>query len=208
MKQTAVNLIKLLQDHNMRVFTTPDVVTLSKLTPNTASQALRRLASQRLLVSVKRGVWVNTVWGDVNPFEVVPYLRSPWPAYISLYSALAEYGIIAEIPHAIYAVTSAPSAVYQTSIGSFRFHHLPAHLMWGYEMKRAGRTNYPMADREKAFLDLIYLALIPRSPLQFPYKRTRRWPLDLKKLRSYALQFKYKPLKDYLRRNMPGVFGQ
>lgn len=191
-------VVRLILAHGLRVFTTADLVTLTGLAPDAAAHALRRLASQELLARLKRGVWMSRLSSDISPYEAVPLLRFPWPAYVSLHSALSDHGIVAEIPHVIYAVSPALPKRYRTPAGEFRIHHLPARLMWGYEARAAGRGSYPLADPEKAFLDLAYLALTPRSPLELPVKRGRRWELDVGKLRRYARRFAYGPLTRWL----------
>ncbi|MBI4667602.1 MAG: type IV toxin-antitoxin system AbiEi family antitoxin domain-containing protein [Elusimicrobia bacterium] len=201
MERSPASLIKLIQDHDLRVFTTSDLVTLTGLSATSASHALAKLASQGLLAKIKRGLWANQLIKDLNPLEAVAQITAPWPSYVSLYSALADYGIVEEIPQAIYAVTSARPMKMKTPVGSFHIHHLPSHLIWGYEIKRAGPAGYPMAEPEKAFLDLVYLALIPRSPIQLPHKRGRRWNLDKTKLSRYARRFNFKPMTGYLKQN-------
>lgn len=91
-------------------------------------------------------------------------------------------------------------AKYKTPLGSFHIHHLPERLIWGYEMKQTGHGSFPMAEPEKAFLDLVYLALTPRSALETPYKRDNRWRLDKTVLKTYAKRFKYEPLVDFLKK--------
>lgn len=200
MSLSAASLLKLIQRHGLRVFTSADIITLTGLTPVAATKALTRLAGQDLVRRIKKGVWVSKLSADLNPYEAVPYLRTPWPAYVSLYSALADYGVVSEIPHVVYAVSTAPPKRYRTSIGEFSIHHLPERLIWGYAIKSQGQASYPIADPEKAFLDLIYLALIPRSPLELPRKRERKWDLDMEKLKRYAARFKFAPLTTWLKK--------
>jgi len=196
---SAAGIIGLLQRHGLRVFTTADMITLSGLRGPAATTALLRLASQGIVVRIKRGIWVNKLVSDLNPYEAVPFLRAPWPAYVSLHSALADYGVVAEIPQVIYGITCAMPRRYSTPLGEFRFHHLPKRLIWGFESRQAGAGRYPVAEREKAFLDLIYLALSPRSPLRLPHKRGRRWDLDKSKLTVYARGFRHPPLDAWLK---------
>lgn len=205
---TSSRIISLIQRHQLRIFTTGDFKTLSGLEDAAATVYLSRLAANNLLVRIKRGVWVNKLVPDLNPYEAVSYLRAPWPAYVSLHSALADYGVVEEIPHAIYAVSASTPKVYSTAIGEFRIHHLPDHLMWGGETKQAGNGAYLVADREKAFLDLVYLALTPRSPLQMPHKRGRGWELDKSILTIYARRFNFPSLASWLKENhlwLPGA---
>jgi len=102
----------------------------------------------------------------------------------------------------VYAVSAANPAHYRTQVGLFHLHHLPPRLIWGFETRTAGRARYPIADREKAFLDQLYLALVPRSPVGLPVRRTRSWDVDRDKIRAYARRFAYPPLDAWLRRNL------
>lgn len=191
-------IVRLIREHELRVFTSGDFQTLSAMEPDAATHALRRLAAQGLLARLKKGVWVSRLGSAVNPYEAVAHLRSPWPTYVSLYSALADYGVVEEIPQVVYAVSSALPKRYRTPIGSFHIHHLPARLIWGFESRASGEGRYPIAQREKAFLDLAYLALTPRSPLELPHKRRRRWELDEATVRRLAKRFAYPPLTAWL----------
>lgn len=199
MSRSAADLIKTFRESRLRIFTTTDVRTLTGLKESAAAQALRRLSEKNLVAKLKRGVWTNELVNDLTPFEAVPFLTAPWPSYVSLYSALSEHGLVAEVPSICYAVSSGRPKNWRTSLGSFHIHHLPRELIWGYEMKRVGQATYPLADPEKAFLDQVYLALIPRSAIQLPIKRERRWNLDTKRLTSHAKRFHFSPLIAYLK---------
>lgn len=200
MSRAAADLLQVLQSHRLRFFTTADLITLTGMKPSAATQALRRLAAHHLVGRIKRGLWMNRLVQNLHPYEAVPHLKAPWPAYVSLYSALADYGIVEEVPHLIYAVTSNRPKRYQTPLGTFQIHHLPSRLMWGYEVRGTPQAAYLIAEPEKAFLDLAYLALTPRSALGPPHKRTKKWPLDRAKLRTYAARFQFQPLLVYLER--------
>jgi predicted transcriptional regulator of viral defense system len=198
MSPWGIDMVGILRRHRPRLFTTSDFRTLTGVSPTAATQALRRLAMRRLVLKIKRGVWINGLESDINAFEAVPFLTAPWPSYVSLYSALSQYGIVAEIPHLVYGVTSGPPAKYRTPIGDFSLHHLSPRLIWGYETRREGDATYLIAEREKAFLDLVYLALIPRSPLRMPRRRESRWDLNAVKLKKYVARFKFPPLRSAL----------
>lgn len=201
MNISASSLIEVIRKNDFSLFTTADVVTLASLSRSAATHALNRLAAHGLLKKIKRGLWANALRGDVNPYEAVTHLTAPWTSYISLHSALSDAGVIEEIPHVVYGVTAGRPRRYETPIGRFHVHHLPEHLMWGFEMRRIGQRTYPMAEPEKAFLDLAYLSLIPRSRLRMPQKRSARWTLDKKTLRDYAVRFRFPPLLDLLKKH-------
>lgn len=198
--QTA-DLIQMLHHHHLRLFTTSDLLTLTEGAPAARTHALNRLSDRELVVRIKRGIWANLLTPDLNPYEAVPYLAAPWPAYVSLYTALADAGVVEEVPQVIYAVSPGRTHRYRTPIGEFRIHHLPERLIWGYETRHEGKGRYPIAEAEKAFLDLIYLALVPRSPVRLPYSRSGRWNLDPKKLKRYAKKFDSPVVWSWLRRN-------
>lgn len=195
---SGTGLLQLIRKHGLRVFTTADMLTLTAMAPAAATQALVRLAEQDLIVRIKRGVWVSRLSPDFHPYEAVPHLVAPWPAYVSLYSALADYGVVEEVPQVVYAVSPANPRRCRTPVGDFHIHHLPQRLIWGYEMRRMGHGSYPMAEPEKAFLDQVYLALVPRSPIGFPHKRNRRWKLDARRLKKYAARFRSHALTEWL----------
>ena len=196
---STAGLVSLLQTRKLRIFTTRDILSFTDMAPSAVTQSLFRLEKQKILARIKRGLWVNRLVERLNPYEAVPFLVSPWPAYVSLHTALADYGIIAEVPHIITAVTSYLPKNYTTPLGSFHFHHLPKQFIWGYEVKPFGQGSYPIAEPEKAFLDLVYLSLAPRSPIQMAHKRSRKWKIKKEKLKAYAARFKYPPLTKYLR---------
>jgi predicted transcriptional regulator of viral defense system len=196
----AVEILRLLQKNDLRVFRTTDIRTLAGLTPAASAHSLRRLARRGLLTKLKRGLWLREPSGDVSPEALVPFLAAPWPAYVSLYSALSYYSVVEEVPHIVYGVTSGRPARFNNPLGAFQFHHLPARLMWGYEVLVQAHAPVLMAEPEKAFLDLIYLSLIPRSGLRPPHKRGRAWKLDIQKARVYAKKFRFKPLEKHLDR--------
>jgi predicted transcriptional regulator of viral defense system len=196
---SGVELVTLIHTHRLRVFTTSDILALTRMAPAAATHALARLAQQGLLIRIKRGVWVSRLPLGPSPYEAVPYLAAPWPAYVSLHSALADYGVVEEIPHVVFVVCPARPRRYRTALGEFHIHHLPERLMWGYEIKRVDGGGYPMATPEKAFLDLVYLALTPRSSLQLPYRRARRWTWDRVTLGRAAKRFHSHRLTSWLK---------
>jgi len=201
MRRSTADFLAVIRDHRLRVFTTSDFLALTGMSRPAATHALRRMASRRLVLRITRGLWVNGMTEDISPYELVRPLVAPWPAYVSLYSALADCGVVQEIPQVVYAVTSSRARRYRTPLGVFHFHHLPERLLWAYEMKQTRRAVYPIAEPEKAFLDLAYLTLAPRSRLKLPYRRGGRWNLNLERLRQYAARFDSPSLAAFLEKN-------
>lgn len=119
-----------------------------------ATTILRRLAVEGLIVHLSRGRWL--VNRKVDRLELPELIIAPYPAYISLQSALFHHGLIEQIPAVIYAVTPARPRRQQTPMGTISFHRMPPELFKGFEL--SSRSEAKIATPEKALFDLIYLA--------------------------------------------------
>lgn len=172
-----------------RVFLTRDAAVETALPVHTLARGLRRADSLELAAPLKRGVWASLLSERPHPFEPVPYLRSPWPAYVSLYSALSAHGVLEETPRTVFAVTAGPSLRLATPLADYSLHHLPERFMWGFEARRTESAVYPLALPEKALLDTLYLAGVPRSPIGYPKAREDGWALDRTVLMRFARRF-------------------
>jgi predicted transcriptional regulator of viral defense system len=82
-------------------------------------------------------------------------ILAPYPAYISLQSALFRHGLIEQIPAVIYAVTPARPRRLRTPIGTISFHRMP-ELFQGFELSSG--SDAKIATPEKALFDLLHLA--------------------------------------------------
>lgn len=136
------------------VMRTADVMALLDINKDHASHVLRRLAGSGHLARLKRGVWL--VSENQDPLTLAEYLTAPFPAYISLQTALYHHGIISQMPATVYCVSLARSRVYQTPVGTFSVHHIAEGFFFGYESLGASRIK--MASAEKALLDVLYLS--------------------------------------------------
>jgi hypothetical protein len=83
-------------------------------------------------------------------------ILAPYPAYISLQSALFHHGLIEQIPAVIYAVTPARPRRLRTPMGTISFHRMPPELFQGFELSSG--SDAKIATPEKALFDLLYLA--------------------------------------------------
>lgn len=152
----AAEIISMIVKHNLRIFSTADIITLSELKTDAATQTLRRLQAKGILGKIKRGIWVSRLNRNILPQEMLPYLTSPWPSYVSLESALSEWGILSQIPSILFGVTTGKGRPLKTPDGSFRIYHLQKNLFSDYFVKQAGMRRYPIATPEKAALDTLY----------------------------------------------------
>lgn len=147
----ALHRLKRLGTHG---FETRDAAAALDVTAANAHMILRRLARAGLLIHVSRGRWLQST--DVPLFALPELISAPYPAYISLQSALFHHGLIEQVPAVVYAVTLGRPRRVRTPLGVVSFHRVPPELFSGFEVENAGGAK--IATAEKALFDLLYLA--------------------------------------------------
>ena len=148
-----IEALRRLQQLGTPVFETRDASALLEVTPANANMILRRLANQNLITHLSRGRWLM---GTSLPRFALPELISaPYPAYVSMQSALFHRGLIEQVPAVVYAATLGKPRRINTPLGTISFHRLPAELFLGYEIEPDGSK---IATAEKALFDTLYLA--------------------------------------------------
>jgi predicted transcriptional regulator of viral defense system len=91
----------------------------------------------------------------IDPLLVPEHLTAPFPAYVSLQTALWHHGLVEQVPAAIFAVSLGRTRRLSTSVGSFAIHRLAPEVFGGFETLPSG---VKIATREKALFDLLYLS--------------------------------------------------
>jgi predicted transcriptional regulator of viral defense system len=152
-----MNQIEALQ--RLRALATPvvesrDIAALLQVSTSNATTILRRLAQQGMIAHLSRGRWL--VNEKIDRLALPELISAPYPAYISLQSALFHHGLIEQIPSVVYAVTPARPRRLQTPLGTISFHRMPPELFEGFEL--SPRSDAKIATPEKALFDLFYLA--------------------------------------------------
>lgn len=188
---STIQLIRGFRENHLRFFTLKGATALTRTSPGATAQILRRLAKEGIVVRLKRGVWANLLAPRLRLEEAIPFMTAPWTSYVSLYSALSEHGLIAEVPAKIYAVTGGRPMQISTPLGALSIHHLPPQTIWGFENHSTAEGFFPLAVPEKAWLDTLYLASVPRSPIRIPPFRHRP-KFDEKKLKSFSRRWPFK----------------
>ena len=135
------------------VFHTKDVAAALGVTGTNANKLATRLAAAGFVIRLARGRWMLA--RERNKLLVPEELTAPYPAYISLQSALYYHGIVSQIPSVTYVVSLARARRYDTPLGTFSIHHVAADLFFGFERDQSGA---PIAVPEKALLDVLYLS--------------------------------------------------
>jgi predicted transcriptional regulator of viral defense system len=134
-------------------FTTAEAAARLRVPNGHASVSLARLRAAGVLLRLRRGLWAFR--DRVDPLALPELVTAPFPAYVSLQSALYLHGMISQVPAVTYAVTLARTRRFATPLGTVSVHHVQPGFFFGYEhVGRAGRLATP----EKALVDFLYLA--------------------------------------------------
>ena len=121
---------------------------------NHANKLLTRISDARQVIRIKHGVWV---FPDVEPILLPCILTAPFPAYISLQSALYYHGMISQIPNMIYAISLSRTSTFHTAITDVSIHHVQPSFFFGYE-KINNNDLLKIATPEKTLIDIFYLS--------------------------------------------------
>jgi predicted transcriptional regulator of viral defense system len=116
-----------------------------------ASRRLASLADAGLVLRIRRGLWALD--SGIEPFSLAPYLTAPLPSYVSLWSALADHGMIEQVPRQISLISLARPRRIVTALSTYIVHQLTPELFGGYAHTERGY----LAGAEKALFDLVYV---------------------------------------------------
>ena len=152
------------------VFTTRDAAARLRVSNGHASVSLARLAAAGQVIRLRRGTWALP--NRVDPLALPEHLTSPFPAYVSLQSALYLHGMISQVPSITYAVSLARTHAFRTPLGTVSVHHVQPAFFFGYE--DAGRAGGRLATPEKALVDFLYLT--PARSKLFRALPELEWP--------------------------------
>lgn len=152
-----------LQQLRRPVLETGEVVARLGVSRVRASQILHSLEEAGLVSRLQRGLWL--LKPEADPFSIAPYLTSPFPAYVSLWSALSKHGMIEQIPRQVFVVSLDRPRQVETPIATYSIHHFAAEVFGGFTGSSA--VGY-IATPEKALFDAVYLPSARRSTVYLP----------------------------------------
>jgi len=164
---TALKRLSQWDRHGRFVFTRADLAKLfHEDSPRALKDGLRRLVAEGLLERPARGVYINALAqsrGSDMIEQIARALRRGEYNYVSLESALSEYGAISQVPlDRLTVMTTGRKGVYKTPYGTIEFVHTkrpvsellqrmtdvgrPLHLAtlpaaWS-DLKRVGRNTH------------------------------------------------------------------
>jgi len=149
---TLLAALSLLESMDTPVFATSDAGVRLGVPNGHASVVLARLATAGRLTRLRRGVWA--IPGRIDLLALPGFLTSPFPAYVSLQSALYLHGMISQMPATTYAVSLARTRRFTTPLGSVSVHHVMPAFFFGFD--EVGRRSGRLATPEKALIDFLY----------------------------------------------------
>jgi len=153
-------------------------------------QMLARLAASGHVIRLRRGVWALP--NRVDPLALPEYLTSPFPAYVSLQSALYLHGMISQMPAMTYAVSLARTRRFTTPLGTVSVHHVQPAFFFGFE--EAGRSGGRLATPEKALVDFLYLT--PARSNLFRVLPELEWPKRFSVRAARSIVKRIEPVSD------------
>lgn len=135
-----------------------DVNQVKMVQPDFDRCALTRWMAAGYITHLKNGLYAFTEWISTPGADLIAANLMYRPSYVSLYSALAHYGIIPEFVAHTTSVATLKTAVFKNDLGTFDYHHIKPELFWGYQIiDTTSSRKILMALPEKALLDLLYL---------------------------------------------------
>lgn len=133
------------------------------MSSTTVAKMLKRLEGAGQVQRLGRGLWL--IDKSADPAAVAPYLTRPFPAYISLSSALSRHGMIEQLPKQLFVISLDRPRTIETPVGVYSIHHVVPEVFGGYVGDdRAGFFAVP----EKALFDSVYLPSAQRRDAHLP----------------------------------------
>ena len=139
------------------VFTKDDLRTIFHEDDIHAFEAsLRRLIKSNVLRRAANGVYVFTLADNKLDIleSVAVSLRRGGYNYVSLESALSEYGVISQIPMRLTVMTTGRRGTFHTPYGTIEFTHTARHWLDVLDGTLETKTPLRMATKQTAYHDL------------------------------------------------------
>lgn len=125
-----------------------------KLSIRSVHAALKRQEERGLVEQVSNKIYINKIAKGFSQRDLLNVLRPD--SYISLESALAEYGVTSQIPRVLTCVSPRYVRNIKSKTVKITFRTLKKDLCWGFVSKKTRYSVYNIAEPEKALLDWIY----------------------------------------------------
>ena len=147
--------------------------------------ALTRQENRGLVERVARNIYLNKLAGGYSARDLVSAIEPR--SYVSLDSALLEWGISSQSPIGLTCVTSSQPRTIKTASILIEFRKVNGDLFWGFVDRKSRYGVYKIAEAEKALLDWVYLRLKGGLPVRLDEFEFQR--LNVSKLLEIAKRF-------------------
>jgi predicted transcriptional regulator of viral defense system len=125
--------------------------------------ALKRQEKRGLVKRIGQKVYINNLAAGFNIRDLASAIRPE--SYISLDSALHEWGISSQSPVALTCIGLKQNSQIKADSVQIEFHTIKKSLFWGFQSKKTRYSTYQIAEPEKALLDWIYLRRKENLPI-------------------------------------------
>jgi len=173
-----VTLLQSLAQDDQKLLSFQALRQMTGLNEAALRKALHRLEQKGFIVRLGRHLYAN---GLARPTLEEVAMIVGCPAYVSFESALAQAGVLSQMPLTLTCASTTRSGRHSTPLGDIIFHRLRADLFFGYHLQ----DGVAWADAEKALLDWVYLSLKTQGSTP-PLDELDCEPLDWDRLREWA----------------------
>lgn len=150
METSTLEIIKVLREKNISLFSLADFSRLFKITnQQTLYKKIQRLEKKGLVEKLIKGKYLFN-FGQAGDYEIANYLYSP--SYVSLESALSFYGIITSFAYMMTSITVKKPRTIRCRNLDFVYSQILPEFYFGMEKDK----GFLIASPEKALLDYLY----------------------------------------------------
>ncbi len=149
---TTLSAIGRLKELDQPILESAEAAAALGMTTSGAAKALKRAEDAGLARRLCRGLW--SVESEIRPAALAPYLTAPYPAYVSLWSAMSKHEMIEQIPSAVHVASLSRTQEIDTALGRFSVHRIAPELFTGFD---GTLEDGFWACPEKALFDTVYV---------------------------------------------------
>ena len=174
---------KKLTSMNKKIFTSQDIILLSKAKRQTVASFLSYNVKKNRIIRLKNGMY-GFKENFISQYLIANALYRP--SYVSFETAMSYYQIIPETVYSMTSVTTKSTREFETNNTLFVYHKIEKETFIGYILKKIEGEQIYIATPEKALADYCY----------FIYLHKKKWndrinlrKINLRKIREYLLCF-------------------
>jgi len=116
--------------------------------------SLGRQQKRGLVERLYANIYLNKLSAGFSPKDAVNQIDVN--SYVSLDSALVEWGISTQSPIGLTCVSASKTRIVKTPLVFIKYRKIKKELFWGYIEKKSRYGTYKIAEPEKALLDWLY----------------------------------------------------